>query len=60
MRWARRTPNWGSDPQKDHHGGIGFRIQRQIKAYAKSDAPPSPGETRAYHHYCVHIATCIW
>jgi hypothetical protein len=23
------------DPRKDHHGGIDFRIQRQIKAYAK-------------------------
>jgi hypothetical protein len=28
------------DPRKDHHGGIDFRIQRQIKAYAKTDDPP--------------------
>jgi hypothetical protein len=28
------------DPRKDAHGGIDFRIQRQIKAYTKDDAPP--------------------
>jgi hypothetical protein len=28
------------DPRKDHHGGIDFRIQRQINAYKKSDDPP--------------------
>jgi hypothetical protein len=28
------------DPRKDSHGGIDFRIQRQIKAYKKYDAPP--------------------
>jgi hypothetical protein len=28
------------DPLKDHHGKIDFRIQRQIKAYEKSDDPP--------------------
>jgi hypothetical protein len=36
VQWARRTP----DPRKDSHGGIDFRIQRQIKAYKKDDAPP--------------------
>jgi G:T-mismatch repair DNA endonuclease (very short patch repair protein) len=30
----------GPDPRKDSHGGIDFRIQRQIKAYKKDDAPP--------------------
>jgi hypothetical protein len=29
----------GPDPRKDSHGGIDFRIQRQIKAYKKDDAP---------------------
>jgi hypothetical protein len=28
------------DPRKDGHGGIDFRIQRQLKAYTKDDAPP--------------------
>jgi hypothetical protein len=28
------------DPRKDHHGKIDFRIQRQLKAYEKSDNPP--------------------
>jgi hypothetical protein len=28
------------DPLKDSHGGIDFRIQQQIKAYKKYDAPP--------------------
>jgi hypothetical protein len=28
------------DPRKDSHGGIYFRIQRQIKAYKKDDASP--------------------
>jgi hypothetical protein len=28
------------DPRKDSHGGIDFRIKRQIKAYTKDDAPP--------------------
>jgi hypothetical protein len=28
------------DPRKDHHGKIDFRIQRDIKAYEKSDNPP--------------------
>jgi hypothetical protein len=28
------------DPRKDQHNGIYFRIQRQIKAYAKTDDPP--------------------
>jgi hypothetical protein len=28
------------DPRKDAHGGIDFRIQRQIEAYKKDDAPP--------------------
>jgi hypothetical protein len=28
------------DPRKDSHSGIDFRIQRQIKAYKKDDAPP--------------------
>jgi hypothetical protein len=28
------------DPRKDHHGGIDFRIQRQLKSYAKTDDPP--------------------
>jgi hypothetical protein len=30
----------GPDPRKDSQGGIDFRIQRQIKAYKKDDAPP--------------------
>jgi hypothetical protein len=30
----------GDDPRKDHHGGINFSIQRQIKSYAKTDYPP--------------------
>jgi hypothetical protein len=41
---ARRMPDWGAwggaDPRKDSHGGIDFRIQRQIKAYTKEDSPP--------------------
>jgi hypothetical protein len=28
------------DPRKDAHGNIDFRINRQIKAYKKHDAPP--------------------
>jgi hypothetical protein len=28
------------DPRKDSHGGVDFRIQRQIKGYKKDDAPP--------------------
>jgi hypothetical protein len=28
------------DPRKDSHGGIDFRIQRQIKVYTKEDSPP--------------------
>jgi hypothetical protein len=28
------------DPRKDHHGKIDFCIQRQLKAYEKSDNPP--------------------
>jgi hypothetical protein len=28
------------DPRKDHQGGIDFRIQRQLKSYAKTDDPP--------------------
>jgi hypothetical protein len=28
------------DPRKDHHGKIDFRIQRQMKAYEKTDDPP--------------------
>jgi hypothetical protein len=28
------------DPRKDGHGGIYFRIQRQLQAYKKDDAPP--------------------
>jgi hypothetical protein len=27
------------DPRKDGHGGIDFRIQRQLRAYKKDDAP---------------------
>jgi hypothetical protein len=27
-------------PRKDHHGGINFQIQHQIKAYEKTDDPP--------------------
>jgi hypothetical protein len=39
--WARRTPDWGGlDPRKECHGGIDFRIQRQLRAYKKEDAPP--------------------
>jgi hypothetical protein len=30
----------GAYLRKDAHGGIDFRIQRQIKAYNKDDAPP--------------------
>jgi hypothetical protein len=30
----------GPDQRKDSHGGIDFRIQRQIKVYKKDDAPP--------------------
>jgi hypothetical protein len=38
--WARRTPDrGGAGPRKDSHGGIYFRIQRQIKAYKKGDDP---------------------
>jgi hypothetical protein len=40
MRWARRTPDSLPDPREDHHSGIDFRIQRQIKAYEKTDDPP--------------------
>jgi hypothetical protein len=40
-QWFRRTPDWGGAYlRKDAHGGIDFRIQRQIKAYNKDDAPP--------------------
>jgi hypothetical protein len=35
---ARMSPPSG--PRKDHHGGIDSRIQRQIKAYEKTDDPP--------------------
>jgi hypothetical protein len=38
--WDRRLPDWGGGPRKDAHGNIDFRIQRQIKAYKKDDAPP--------------------
>jgi hypothetical protein len=37
--WAY-TRVGGADPRKDHHGGIDFWIQRQIKACAKTDDPP--------------------
>jgi hypothetical protein len=30
----------GPDPRKDLHGGIDFRIQRQISSYKKVDRPP--------------------
>jgi hypothetical protein len=30
----------GADPRKDSHGGIDFRIQRQISSYKKVDRPP--------------------
>jgi hypothetical protein len=30
----------GPDPRKDHHSDIDFRIQRQIKVYAKTDDTP--------------------
>jgi hypothetical protein len=35
------------DPRKDSHGGIDFRIQRQIKAYTKYDAPPT--QVKPFH-----------
>jgi hypothetical protein len=41
-RWPGACQIGAPDPCKDTHGGIDFRIQRQIKAYNKEDSPQHP------------------